>query len=295
MPSVAETWDSEISFSRIGSAPRRSCVARSWAEEIVNPPVMSAPLSAGIPSGNCLKSIDGTVISCVSSATAKCWFCFWLNGLLSWPRCAMSPVTFWKAFLPLPVNPNDTSGWPPWSELCCGLVIWLPNSATWSLSTKNWAVGADQVSGLVKLVGTAWSTTIPRGTVRIVPSFSVTPVGRPSSRSPRLSSGPASRQCCPGTAAVPLALAAAWQAALPGAPNMKYSGVDRELSDDGSGFCLAARLTESHRFWLPAPGLPGGTAPLADPWLIASALGSWTCSWLATVLPFGVSALASQS
>ncbi len=74
---------------------------------------------------------------------------------------------------------------------------------------------------------------------------------------------------------------------------MKYSGVDRELSDAGSGFCLAARLTESHRFWLPAPGFPGGAAP--DPWLIASAFGSWTWSWLATVLPLGVSALASQS
>jgi hypothetical protein len=74
---------------------------------------------------------------------------------------------------------------------------------------------------------------------------------------------------------------------------MKYSGVARELSDDGSGFCLAARLTASHRPRLPAPGLPGGAAP--DPWLIAVALGSWICNWLATVLPLGVSALASQS
>ena len=54
LPSVAETWDSEISLRLIGSAPSRSWVARSCADWIVNPPVISAPLSAGIPSGYCL-------------------------------------------------------------------------------------------------------------------------------------------------------------------------------------------------------------------------------------------------
>ena len=57
----------------IGSAPSRSSLARSWAELIVKLPLMSAPLSPLIPSGYCLKSMNGTVISWLSSATAKCW------------------------------------------------------------------------------------------------------------------------------------------------------------------------------------------------------------------------------
>ena len=73
LPSVADTCDSEISFRLIGSAPRRNSLARSWAEVIVKLPEMSAPLSPLIPSGYCLKSMNGTVISWLSSATAKCW------------------------------------------------------------------------------------------------------------------------------------------------------------------------------------------------------------------------------
>ena len=45
---------------------------------------------------------------------------------------------------------------------------------------------------------------------------------------------------------------------------------------------------------LPAPGSPGARL-VPDPWLIATAVGSWAWSWLATVLPLGVSAFASQS
>ena len=68
----------------------------------------------------------------------------------------------------------------------------------------------------------------------------------------------------------------------------------RELVELELGGCLEASVTASYRFMLPAPGSPG--APLVpDPWLIVVALGSWVWSWLATVFPFGVSALASQS
>ena len=94
------------------------------------------------------------------------------------------------------------------------------------------------------------------------------------------------------TGTVPLAFAAAAQAALPGAPNIQYSGVIRELLPELSG-CLAASVTASYKFMLPAPGLPGACA--VPPWLISTAVGSWVWSWLSTVLPFGVRTLASQS
>ena len=48
---------------------------------------------------------------------------------------AIVEVTFWNALPPLEVNPNETSGDPVESVLCCGLEIWLPNSETLSLST----------------------------------------------------------------------------------------------------------------------------------------------------------------
>ena len=72
LPSVADTWEEEISRRVIGSAPSCRSVARSCAVVLVKPPVMSAPLSPLIPCGYWLKSIDGTVISLPSSATAKC-------------------------------------------------------------------------------------------------------------------------------------------------------------------------------------------------------------------------------
>ena len=106
------------------------------------------------------------------------------------------------------------------SVLCCGLVISLPRSATLSLSTKNWALGSPIGVGLEKFAGIAWSTTVPRGTTRIWPSDALTPAGSPDSRASLLSSGPFSRQCWPAAGTVLLALAAAAQAALPGAPNM---------------------------------------------------------------------------
>ncbi len=110
-------------------------MARSWAEVIVNPPVMSAPLSPGIPVGYCLKSIEGTVISWLSSATAKCWLSVWPSPLTRSPRRAIWAVTLWNSWAPLELKPKVTSGWPLWSEDCCGLVMSLPNSDTWSRST----------------------------------------------------------------------------------------------------------------------------------------------------------------
>jgi hypothetical protein len=95
------------------------------------------------------------------------------------------------------------------------------------------------------------------------------------------------------TGTVPASLAAVAQAALPGAPNIQYSGVMRELVSLALSGCFAASVTASYRFMLPAPGVPGAWA--VPPWLIWTAVGSWVWSWLATVLPFGVRTLASQS
>ena len=49
-------------------------------------PLMSAPLSPLIPSGYCLKSMNGTVISWLSSATAKCWLSVCPTPLTREPR-----------------------------------------------------------------------------------------------------------------------------------------------------------------------------------------------------------------
>ncbi len=185
-------------------------------------PLMSAPLSPLIPSGYCLKSMYGTVISWLSSATAKCWLSVWPRPLTRSPRWAMFAVTFWNSFLPLPLKPNETSGEPvvP-SVLCWGFVMSLPRSATLSLSTKNWALGSPIGVGLEKFDGIAWSTTVPAGHGQdlAVGGADARPAAR-TSRSSLLSSGPVRRQCWPAAATVPLALAAAAQAALPGAPNM---------------------------------------------------------------------------
>ena len=196
LPSVADTCDSEISFRLIGSAPRRNSLARSWAEVIVKLPEMSAPLSPLIPSGYCLKSMYGTVISWLSSATAKCWRSVWPRPLTRSPRWAMFAVTAWNWLLPLPLKPNVTSGEPVFgSVLCWGFVISLPRSATSSLSTKNWALGSLIGVCLEKFAGIAWRTTVPRGTSRIWPSDALTPAGSPDTRASLLSSGPFRRQC----------------------------------------------------------------------------------------------------
>ena len=60
-----------------------------------------------------------------------------------------------------------------------------------------------------------------------------------------MSLGPDSRHRVPTVTGWPSALAAAAQAALPGVPNMKYSGPLRALSAAGSGACLDASLTAS--------------------------------------------------
>ncbi len=51
LPSVAETWEREISFSRSGRAPDWSSLARAWAVLIVKPPEICEPVEASIPSG----------------------------------------------------------------------------------------------------------------------------------------------------------------------------------------------------------------------------------------------------
>ena len=58
-----------------------------------------------------------------------------------------------------------------------------------------------------------------------------------------MSSGPESRQWEPSSGVVPVALAAAVHAALPGAPNMKYWVVMRALSLEASYGCLEASVT----------------------------------------------------
>src|ERR1700733_1419698 len=175
----------------------------------------------------------GTVISWLvspPSATAKCCSSDWPNPLTSAPRRAICAVTFWNAVLPEELNPNVTSGSPLLgSVLSSGLVIWLPRSATLSLSTKNWASGLVIGVGCEKLAGTASITTQPRGMVTVCPSEAVTPLGRPESRSLALSSGPLSRQCSPATGTVPWSRAAVAHAALPGAPNIQYWVVMREF------------------------------------------------------------------
>ena len=156
LPSVAETCDSEINLRLIGSAPRRSSFARSCAEVIVKLPLMSAPLPPLIPSGYCLKLMNGTVISWLSSATAKCWLSVCPRPLTRSPRWAIFAVVFWNSFWPLEVNPNVTSGSPLLGSLLCwGFVISLPRSATLSLSTKNWALGSPIGVGLEKSAGIA--------------------------------------------------------------------------------------------------------------------------------------------
>ena len=74
---------------------------------------------------------------------------------------------------------------------------------------------------------------------------------------------------------------------------MKYCGPRRALLELTFLGCWEASLTASYRLMLPAFGVPG--AAKLVPWLIVVACVSWVCSWLSTVLPFGVSALASQS
>ncbi len=59
----------------------------------------------------------------------------------------------------------------------------------------------------------------------------------------------------------------------------------------GTSGCFDASWTALYSDMLPAPGTPGVEVPA----LIASAVGSWASSWLATTLPFAVSAFASQS
>src|SRR5690242_1263373 len=128
---------------------------------------MSAPPPPTMPLGYCLKSICGTVLSWVSSATAKCWLSCGPKALTCCPRCAISPVTFWNAACPADVNPKETSGAPDGSVDCCGLVMSVPNSATLSLSTKNWAVGSE--GGLEfseKFDDVACTTTVPCGTLK---------------------------------------------------------------------------------------------------------------------------------
>ncbi len=84
----------------------------------MKPPVMSAPWLAGIPNGYVLKSICGTVISRLSSATAKCWSSAEPGGLSIVPRLAIAAVTFVNSFWPVEENPNWTSGLPPVSVYC---------------------------------------------------------------------------------------------------------------------------------------------------------------------------------
>ena len=62
----------QMSLRLTGSAPSRSSFARSRADVLVKLPLMPAPKSPLIPFGYCLKSMEGTVISWSSSATAKC-------------------------------------------------------------------------------------------------------------------------------------------------------------------------------------------------------------------------------
>ena len=110
-----------MSFRLIGSAPSRSSLARSDADCEVKPPVMLAPALpplSTMPSGYCLKSICGTVISWLvmpPSATAKCWSSVWPPRLTLAPRWAIWPVTDWNREAPEPVKPNWTSGAPVWS------------------------------------------------------------------------------------------------------------------------------------------------------------------------------------
>ena len=113
------------------------------------------------------------------------------------------------------------------------------------MSTKNWALGSPIGVGLEKFCGIACSTTVPRGTVKISPSEALTPAGSPDSRSDLSLSGPDSRQCWPEAGTVPLAFAAASQAALPGAPNIQYWGVIREFWVLELSGCLDASVTAS--------------------------------------------------
>src|SRR5205807_9764993 len=96
----------------------------------------------------------------------------------------------WNSFPPLEVKPKLTSGAPAWSVDCCGLVMSLPNSATCSCSTKYCALGLLQLMGLLKLDGTACSTTVPCWIANTLPCEALTPCGRPEYRSWTVVSGP---------------------------------------------------------------------------------------------------------
>jgi hypothetical protein len=51
LPSVEETCEREIRSSSSGRAPILRIFARSWAEVIVKPPEIWAPLTPSMPSG----------------------------------------------------------------------------------------------------------------------------------------------------------------------------------------------------------------------------------------------------
>ncbi len=76
-----------------------------------------------------------------SSTIAKCWkaCCGLPPKKLSWPRWAMSRVTFCQILRPLSVKSNVTFGCPlppvPLSKFCSGFLMSRPPSAGWSFRT----------------------------------------------------------------------------------------------------------------------------------------------------------------
>src|SRR5579875_3989694 len=111
---------------------------------------------------------------------------------------------------------------------------------------------------------------------------------------------PAMKQCSPAIGLKCSREAIVWQAALPGAPNRKSSGPLRDryclvVALYGAAVCLEASLTAAYRLIDPAPALPTPLPLSSGPWLMRVAVGFCASSWLATGLPFGVIAFASQS
>src|ERR1044072_1563401 len=115
-PSEAETCEREISSSLIGSAPIWRIFARSWADWIVKPPEICAPVEPSMPSGFSWKLMNGFETSWSSSTIAKlceAWSAGTPGSVLSAPRWAILRVIDWNALRPLSVKSNVTIGWPP--------------------------------------------------------------------------------------------------------------------------------------------------------------------------------------
>ena len=87
-PSVADTWELEMSSSCTGSAPVLRMFASSCADPIVKPPSICEPLRPSMPSGYCWKSIVGEETSSLSSTIAKCCRPDRPSG---WAGCRRSP------------------------------------------------------------------------------------------------------------------------------------------------------------------------------------------------------------